>query len=262
MRLDWLPSVLRAAGLDVYELPGWLERQTRDGFDPKGIVWHHTATSAGWLDGHVAALLRDGRRDLSGPLSQVGLERDGTWVLIAGGRANHNGYGLWGNDSIGIEAYNSGLGEPWPQAQLDAYHKGTAAICKRMGWNPITAVMAHRETDPGRKIDPTGIDMNTARKRVSTILRTPVGEDDMNEAQEKKLDRALVLAERCHKALGLSGLDDDDPKVTKGNIVGRVGYLYLHAASDVEGEDIDTAELVDLIRGLPAATVAAIKSAL
>src|SRR5690606_11664261 len=126
-------------------------RTTRaSGLTPQGVVCHHTATSSAWQDGHVAALLRDGRRDLAGPLSQLGLERDGTFVVIAAGRANHNGYGTWGNDSIGIEAYNSGLGEPWPAVQLDAYQRGVAAILAHLGLD-VSCCKAHRETDPKRK---------------------------------------------------------------------------------------------------------------
>jgi len=137
------------------------------------VVCHHTASGPNWQDGHVAALLRDGRRDLSGPLAQIGLERDGTVVLIAAGRCNHNGYGLWGNDSYGIEAYNDGLGEPWPAAQLDAYRTVCRVLCEHHGWDPITRVMAHRETDPGRKIDPTGIDMPAFRTAVAASKPAP-----------------------------------------------------------------------------------------
>lgn len=170
MTITWAADVLRSAGLPVYEDPGWLTRRSRAGYAPQGIVWHHTATSLAWLDGHVLALLRNGRRDLSGPLSQLGLERDGTWVCIASGRANHNGYGTWGNDSIGVEAYNSGLGEPWPKAQVKSYEQGTAAICKYLGWDPRTRVKGHKETDPTRKIDPTGINMHMARTEVGLWL--------------------------------------------------------------------------------------------
>jgi len=59
-------------------------------------------------------LLTSGRPDLSGPLSQLGLGRDGTFFVIAAGRANHAGAGDWqgnttGNSSfIGIEAENTG----------------------------------------------------------------------------------------------------------------------------------------------------------
>lgn len=178
--LSWLPTVLRSAGLDVYEMPGWETRRTRAGYTPQGVVPHHTATSTAWLDGHVAALLRDGRRDLAGPLSQLGLERDGTFVVIAAGRANHNGYGLWGNDSIGIEAYNDGVGEEWPDVQYDAYVRGVAAICAHMGWGP-DQVKAHRETDPGRKIDPTGIDMDQFRAAVFNL------EDDVTPDDHKQI---------------------------------------------------------------------------
>jgi hypothetical protein len=51
---------------------------------------------------------------LLGPLSQLGLVRKGTFFVIAAGRCNHAGKGLWrgvdtGNTSfIGIEAENSG----------------------------------------------------------------------------------------------------------------------------------------------------------
>ena len=110
----WLAGVLRAAGCKVYEMPGWKERGTRELDVIYGVVQHHTATGTNWDDDHVAFLLRDGRRDLAGPLSQLGLERDGTFVCVAAGRANHNGYGEWGNSSIGIEAYNDGVGEVWP----------------------------------------------------------------------------------------------------------------------------------------------------
>jgi hypothetical protein len=137
--------------------------------DVLGVVWHHTATGPNWADGHVAALLRDGRRDLAGPLSQLGLERDGTFVVVATGKANHNGFGFWGNDAIGIEAYNNGKGEPWPAAQMDAYVRGTAAILKHLGLG-ADRMKGHRETDPGRKPDPTGIDLNFARLLIGAVM--------------------------------------------------------------------------------------------
>lgn len=168
MRVPWLAQVLRDAGLPVYEDPGWKGRG-RELTTVNGVVWHHTATGTRWADGHVLALLRHGRSDLAGPLSQLGLERDGTWVCIADGRANHNGYGKWGNQSIGVEAYNDGIGERWPSVQVDSYHLGTAAICRHLGMG-ADRVLGHRETDPRRKIDPTGIDMVDARRRVHLLL--------------------------------------------------------------------------------------------
>lgn len=183
--LDWLPDVLRSAGVDVHVLPGAERRSTRAaGLTVLGVVWHHTATGPAWADGHVAALLRDGRRDLPGPLAQVGIERDGTWVIVALGRANHNGYGTWGNDAIGLEFYNSGLGEPWPDAQVRSGEVGTAAILRHLDMR-VTRCRAHRETDPKRKPDPTGLDMHAVRQHVDALLHddappaAPAPEDDM-----------------------------------------------------------------------------------
>lgn len=173
MRLTWLARILEAEGLTVETVDGW-ETRGKDQIAPQGIVCHHTATSSKADDKVVTSLLRLGRPDLVGPLAQIGLQRDGTVQLIAAGRANHNGYGEWGNDSIGIEAYNNGVDEPWPAAQLDAYVKVCAAICRHMGWTE-QKVKGHWETDPKRKIDPTGIDMDAFRFWVAlNILEKPV----------------------------------------------------------------------------------------
>lgn len=197
-RLLWLPDVLRDAGCDVYVLPG-AETRGRDDIDVNGVVWHHTATGLNWQDGHVAALLRDGRRDLAGPLSQVGLERDGTWVLIALGRCNHNGYGLWGNDSIGIEMYNAGNGQdPWPAAQIESADRGTRAILAHLGLDAAGHLKAHRETDPTRKPDPVGVDMNAARARVAQ----PKDDDMTNEQATQLANTAYAVDKLLLPAVG------------------------------------------------------------
>lgn len=177
MDATWLADVLRAEGLHVIEMSGWKSRRTRPGFDPVGVVCHHTATGPDVADAQVRKLLVKGRPDLSGPLCQLGLERDGTFVVVAAGRCNHN-IGEWGNDSIGVEAYNDGTGEPWPAAQMDAYRRGVAAICRHLGWG-TGQVRGHKETDPGRKIDPT-FDMRQFRADVAPLIFPPptVQEDD------------------------------------------------------------------------------------
>lgn len=169
MRLLWLPDVLTVAGCRVEVYPGWRDRG-RDLDTVKGLVWHHTASSPKSSDATVEQLLTVGRPDLTGPLCQLGLRRDGTFVVIASGRANHNGYGVWGNDAIGIEAYNNGIGEPWPAAQLDAWVVGSAAILRHLELD-VSQMRGHRETDPKRKIDPTGIDMDNARQLVAAHMR-------------------------------------------------------------------------------------------
>lgn len=171
MRLTWLADVLRGAGCTVVAHDGWQARG-KELLEVRGVVWHHTASGPNWTDDRVAALLIAGRPDLPGPLCQLGLDRAGRYHLIAAGKGNHNGYGEWGNQAIGIEAFNDGKGEPWPTAQVDAYVAGTAALCRRAG---LTAarVKGHRETDPARKIDPAGLDMAEMRRRVADLLITP-----------------------------------------------------------------------------------------
>ena len=194
-----MPQVLRDAGVDVYVMPGAETRSTRSsGLTPRGVVWHHTATGPNWSDASVAALLRDGRRDLVGPLAHVGVERDGTWVIVALGRTNHNGYGLWGNDSIGLEFYNNGIGEPWPDAQVDSGVRGIAAILDHLGF--IAArLKGHKETDPRRKIDPANLDMNELRLRVANYS----GDDDVTPEDIEAI--ALVTAATTLKLLQEKG---------------------------------------------------------
>lgn len=190
MRATWLADVLRAAGCKVREVPGWQQRG-KELVSVEAVIWHHTATGPSWSDRRVQDLLVDGRSDLAGPLAQLGLERDGTFVVVAAGKANHNGYGEWGNQCIGIEAYNSGTGEAWPAVQVDAFDRGTAAILAHLG-RGADRCKGHKETDPGRKIDPAGIDMNQARQRVAHLItyRPPTPdpiEDDMTPDQAKML---------------------------------------------------------------------------
>lgn len=192
-QLTWLPDVIRADGLNVHVLPGALERTTwTSGMParPPAVIWHHTATSTRWADGHVAALLRDGRRDLAGPLAQIGVERDGTIVIVACGRANHNGAksARFGNDAIGFEFYNAGDGvDPWPAVQLEAGQRAIAAVLRHLELGADRCV-GHKESDPTRKIDPRPVDMHAMRAEIARYIATPEVPDDMNEAQARQLD--------------------------------------------------------------------------
>lgn len=174
MRLSWLADALRSEGLDVLELPGWRGRG-KELTTVRGIVQHNTVTSRSTADGNVDKLLRDGRPDLVGPLCQLGLRRSGTFVAVADGKGNHNGYGLWGNESVGIEVYNDGYDEPWTDAQVHACEVGTAAICRRLRLDPLTQVKGHRETDSRRKVDPRiqQVDLDALRHRIAVRLGNP-----------------------------------------------------------------------------------------
>jgi hypothetical protein len=192
MRVPWLADVLRGAGLTVHESAGWRGRG-KELAEVNGVVAHHTATGPNVKNSTVVALLIQGRPDLAGPLCQLGLRRDGSFDLIADGKGNHNGFGEWANQSIGIEAYNDGIGEPWPSVQIDAYQRGCAAICDHLGL-PASKVKGHKETDPGRKIDPAGIDMGGFRLGVASLMNpaTPTPPPGgflmaLTDAQQKEL---------------------------------------------------------------------------
>ncbi|GLC27792.1 peptidoglycan recognition protein family protein [Roseisolibacter agri] len=176
-RLHWLPDVLEGAGLKVARQPGW-ETRGSDTMGPiRGVICHYTATPDRTKVMPTLGLLIRGRDDLPGPLSQLGLGRDGTYFVIASGKANHAGRGAWngietGNSSfIGIEAENSGRrDDPWPPIQLDAYHRGVAAILAFVG-RTAASCCGHAEwaLPAGRKSDP-GLDMHAFRQNVAAIL--------------------------------------------------------------------------------------------
>lgn len=171
----WLPKVLRLAGLKVVEYPGWETRGVGEIY-PKFVICHHTAGPAGRTAQFEIDLIAQGRPDLSGPLSQMFLARDGTYYVIAAGAGHHAGKGKWkgianGNTyAIGIEAENDGKGEVWPQVQMDAYAKGVAWILEHLGRDE-QYVCGHKEyaLPKGRKPDPN-FDMDVFRNRVAEFM--------------------------------------------------------------------------------------------
>jgi hypothetical protein len=192
-----LPALLRAEGLRVVEHEGWRTRGRPGPFAPVGTLCHHTATSKSASDEAVCRLLIVGRSDLPGPLSQIGLARDGTVHLIAAGRANHAGSakssgtvaaGDGNTLYIGVEAFNDGVGEPWPAVQYDAYVTLAAALCEHVTGNSAQTVRGHKETSLSGKIDPL-FDMDAFRGRVHERLSDPT--TDQSEEDDMKLDDPL-----------------------------------------------------------------------
>ena len=175
--LTWLPDVLKAAGLKVALVPDWANRGHGDVGHILGVLCHHTA---GPKNGNMPSLgtITNGRPDLSGPLAQLGLGRDGTYYVVAAGKCYHAGAGNWqgvvnGNTNfIGIEAENTGRPNdfPWPDVQMDAYRRGVAAILTRLG-RGVDWCAGHKEyaLPRGRKDDPD-FDMNAFRASVAAIM--------------------------------------------------------------------------------------------
>ena len=212
--LSWLSSVPRAAGLKVAEVDGWQTRGHGPMGDPKGVILHHTAGGRG---GNMPSLgtITKGRPDLAGPLCNYGLGRDGTVYVVAAGRAYHAGPGKWqgvtaGNsEMIGIEAENDGVGEPWPAVQVEAYVRLVAAILKQIGAAPIMAC-GHREfaLPKGRKIDPTGIDLDAFRLQVAAVMngalvRPPIPKADAQKRPTLRRGAKGDDVAALQKALGL-----------------------------------------------------------
>lgn len=178
---DNLPEILRSQGLKVTVLPGWKTRgrpASTGGFDPVGVLCHHTATSVHWAIAAVLRLLTGGRTGLPGPLAQIGLGRNGRVYIIAAGRANHAGRAKAsgtvaegdGNELyIGIEAFNNGVGEPWPDAQYNAYVLLCAVLSVFVTGNSHRTVRAHKETSTTGKIDPT-FNMEPFRDKVAAVI--------------------------------------------------------------------------------------------
>lgn len=179
--LTWLPDVLQAAGLKVSLDKGWETRGRGDVGKIVGVICHHTGVkNPQKLNMPTLRSLREGRKAepgleaLPGPLAQLGLARDGTYFVIAAGKAIHAGpgefQGFTGNGKfIGIEAENHGKADdPWPEVQLDAYHRGVAAILKHLG-RDARFCCGHKEYAPNRKDDPS-LNMNDFRAAVTAIL--------------------------------------------------------------------------------------------
>lgn len=214
--LTWLPEVLLGAGLKVAQAPDWESRGRAPMGLVRGVMCHHTATGA---PGNMPSLhmLIAGRPDLPGPLAQLGLGRDGTFYVIAAGRANHAGAGSWegittGNSSfIGIEAENDGKNEPWSPVQMEAYQRGAAAILKKLGAG-ANMCCGHKEyaAPHGRKVDPT-FDMPLFRREVAAFLsgRTPSAPIPATDGQQRPTLRRGSKGEAVKQAQTLLDVDVD-----------------------------------------------------
>jgi hypothetical protein len=161
-----MANVLRAAGLNVVEEAGWETRARSTGgyLDgrPKAIMWHHTASNATPASDILYMIRNSGDR----PIANIYLARDGKVHVLAAGATNTNGKGgplsfskgtvpidTMNTHSIAIEAANDGIGEPWPQVQIDAYFKINNALTAAYGMQ-VTDLATHNLWAPTRKVDP------------------------------------------------------------------------------------------------------------
>lgn len=185
---------LKKEGVEVRFVSGWRSRGRDGSYDPEGVLEHHTASNRTSGPAPALGIVTHGRTGLPGPLSQVHLARPtpvgkkrkergirfGSVVtIVAAGRANHAGEGgpwRWipadsGNrDAIGIEAENDGLGEKWPEDQIDVYVLLVSYLLFHMGQSAWFSG-GHKDYT-SRKIDPANL-LTAARfrRRVRKKLR-------------------------------------------------------------------------------------------
>ena len=178
-----LAAVLRDAGLTVIELDGWRSNgrpKTTGGFDPVGILWHHTGGTPN-TRAYADWMANTGRVDLPAPLSQLSIDRAGRWYVQAAGRANHAGSAKAsgpvpagdGNALyLGVECMNTGS-EGWTPEQRDSMVRGGAALSEHYGY-PAAANRAHKETSSTGKWDPGLLDMDRFRADISARMNEEI----------------------------------------------------------------------------------------
>ena len=181
----WLTKLEQLAdpkyGLTVKFESGWKRRGASGGAQMKtvaGVLWHHdVAPRSGTYP--LRAMLRDGRKGLSGPLCHIGFDRNGVVHVVGAGKANHAGTGSvpgvvrnGGNTRlIGIEMTSAGTRPwDWTDAQLRQMPKLGSALNDIFG---LTASKhwAHYEYSNGGKIDPAGLPgaMPGLRSRIAAV---------------------------------------------------------------------------------------------
>ncbi|OIK25860.1 peptidoglycan-binding protein [Streptomyces malaysiense] len=201
---DALVAALRAEGVTVVEQAGWRthNRNQKGSWGPvNGVVIHHTVTSG---TSSSVNLCFNGDSALPGPLCHGVIAKDGTVHLVGNGRANHAGGGdpsvlravisetygdrpplphehegsagaVDGNSRFyGFECVNLGDGhDPWPDAQLEAIERVSAALCRAHGWG-AKSVIGHLEWSDW-KSDPRGFSMSGMRGRIQARLSAGTG---------------------------------------------------------------------------------------
>lgn len=180
---------LVSLGVPVHFVPGW-ETRGSETFDPLGVICHDTGGSATSRDADDIRVLLEGSATAPAPISQLYLSRSTGVHIVAAGRCNHARVGRAGplqgkgNTNLwGIEAA-ANPGRPWPVDQYRWYVLLVAVLCRRSGgWSPARNVAAHREHQPGEKVDPQGIDMGPFRAAIAQSIANPQ-EDAMSLADD------------------------------------------------------------------------------
>lgn len=188
---------LRAAGITVYEWPGWESRGNGQVSAYEGGIIHHTATAFGT----APAALVDGRSDLAGPLCNYAGNADGSITVIAANPANHAGASggrsmgplpvtsTFNKRVLGLEIVYPGT-VPMRDAQYHAALVWARVVADVVGGGDIQRVRAHAETSVTGKWDPgdaPGRTINMDAFRAATAIQPEEDMVTLNVAQDTAL---------------------------------------------------------------------------
>lgn len=231
-----LAGWLRAAGLHVVEEAGWETRARKSGGYADGrpfcVMWHHTASQASPANDIAYIIGAD-----TAPISNLYLARDGTVHVIAAGATNTNGQGgpqtfsrgtvpldKMNEYAVSIEAANSGLGEVWPQVQIDAFFAASLAVTEALGLCPDD-VSSHAGWTT-RKIDPA----------TAAAVQGPWRPRSVNTSGTWSLDdlRAECVARSTHTPTPNPPEEDDMNAATLWRPQGYLNVFLIGAGSTVQ----------------------------
>lgn len=176
--LTVLPDKFERAGLNVKLVKGW-KRRGSGMFEPKGVMFHHTASPISSGNKPSLGTVVNGRPGIPPPLCNILIGRNGVLHMVAAGRANHAGEGGphrnipkdSGNPYfVGFEVENNGIGEKWSADLLYVCVVSFAVTLRYLNSKP-NMLIGHKEWAPTRKIDPANINMDHIRDDVHRIMR-------------------------------------------------------------------------------------------
>lgn len=215
---------LRAAGLRVVVIDGWLNRGRPGAFDPVGSLNHHTGASArGWTLvkelAYAKWMFLVGRPDLPAPLCQIALGRSGTVYVGAAGRANHAGTARAAGSVAAGDGNTLYVGSEWmlsgteeiPEEMYEAGVTLNAVLCRKQTGNSPETVACHYSTSVTGKWDigdPNGVrfggarvlDLNKFRRLVAEKINALYGGSSKPEPGPDEIANIL-----CHFPLARLG---------------------------------------------------------
>lgn len=234
------------AGLNVIEYDGWQTRARGSGgysANPLCVMWHHTASPSSWDGQKDADYCAVG--DPDAPLANLYIDRSGTVWVLAAGATNTNGKGYsvpfsrgtvpqdgMNTRAVGVEMGNDGIGESWPQVQVDAMFTVSNTVNAYLGNQPDD-MCTHQFYAPDRKIDPATTNVegpwvpsavnssgswHRGEVQAECIARyewthlPPEDDDEMSSAFiiQNRDTGEVALIYGDHQMVGLAGGDLDD----------------------------------------------------